>query len=144
DREGAIATWEAALARGGDDFRVRMALGRMALDAEDWPKAEEHFLAAKRCFPGFDDPQVSAELGLVAVYTRTDRVDDANREREAWLAYNAGDLRERRKVASWHLEHERFKEAAVELEHANEVDPFVRSMHREWGIALEALGRNEE
>jgi tetratricopeptide (TPR) repeat protein len=60
------------------------------------------------------------------------------------LSWNAGDAERRRQVAAWHLENGRSEPALKLLSEANEVDPFLRSLHREWGDALRAAGRHAE
>jgi len=144
DRDKAREIWETALDAGAEDFRARVALGVMAREAGDLPAAEKHFLAAEKDFPGFDDPELSAETNLYTLYLAMDRRDDALRARERWLAYNAGALKEQREVAAWHYEQGRFEASLKYFAQANEVDPFRREIHRAWGDALRASGHNEE
>jgi len=66
------------------------------------------------------------------------------RARERWLAYNAGELDMRLRVAAWHAEARRFADAARYYQEANEVDPFLRELHAAWGAALMELGRHAE
>jgi tetratricopeptide (TPR) repeat protein len=143
DTEGASRAWKAALAAGADDFRARIALGSLAAQADDFEEAEAEFLAAERAFPGFDERELSAELKLVKLYEENDREDDAMRARERWLAYEAGDLVQRRKVAAWHFEHKRFEESARRYQEAIEIDLFLRQVHRALGDSLFALGKHE-
>jgi len=143
DRDLAVKTWEAALAHG-EDFRARVALGMLARDAGKFADAEKHLLAAERAFPGFDETPLSAELNLARLYEENDRPDDAMRAVERHLAWEAGDLEGRRKVADWHLEAGRFPEAAKLLREAIEIDPFLRAVHKDYGRALRAMGKHEE
>ncbi|MFN0008864.1 MAG: tetratricopeptide repeat protein [Planctomycetota bacterium] len=143
DRELAVEIWEAALAHG-EDFRARVALGMLARDAGKIEDAERHLLAAERLFPGFDEPALSAELNLARLYEQNERPDDAMRAVERHLAWEAGDLEGRRKVADWHLEAKRFPEAAKHLREAIEIDPFLRAVHKDYGQALRAMGKHEE
>lgn len=143
DRELAMKTWEAALAHG-EDFRARVALGMLARDAGNIEDAERHLLAAERDFPGFDEQALSAEMNLARLYEENDRPDDAMRAVERHLAWDAGDLEGRRKVASFHLEADRFPEAAKHLREAIEIDPFLRAVHKDYGHALRAMGKHEE
>jgi tetratricopeptide (TPR) repeat protein len=142
-RDGAVRAWTAALAAGAEDFRTRIALGSLAAQDGDDEEAEKQFLAAERVFPGFDERELSAELKLVKLYEETDRVDDAMRARERWLAYEAGDLVQRRKVAAWHFENKRYEESARRYQEAIEIDLFLRQVHRALGDSLFALGKHE-
>jgi tetratricopeptide (TPR) repeat protein len=63
---------------------------------------------------------------------------------ERHLAWDAGDLAGRRKVAAWHLAADRPAEAARLLREAIEIDPFLRELHKTRGDALRAAGRHEE
>ena len=55
---------------------------------------------------------------------------------ERRLAYDAGDFAGRIRVAAWYAERGECARAAELYRGANEVDPFVRSLHRDWGAAL--------
>jgi tetratricopeptide (TPR) repeat protein len=63
--------------------------------------------------------------------------------RERRLAWDAGDYPTRRSLAVWHAEAGRHAQAAELLRQANEIDPFSRSLHVEWGRALTQLERWE-
>jgi tetratricopeptide (TPR) repeat protein len=143
DRDKARAIWGAALATT-EDFRARVAMGVLAHDAGENEQAEKHFLAAEKDFPGFEEAALSAELHLAKLYQETDRADDAMRARERRIDWDAGDLEGRRKVAAWHFEQGRFAEGIRRFREANEIDPFLRQLHRDYGDALRAAGRNEE
>ncbi|MDP6762860.1 MAG: tetratricopeptide repeat protein [Planctomycetota bacterium] len=144
DEVAAREAWEAGLAAGGEDFRVRIALGAVCQAAGEAEAAEEHLSAAERAFPGFDDRKLAAELRLAALYTAQGRGDEAMAARERYLRYDAADLPTRRRVADWHMENERPERAAALYREANEVDPFVRGLHLDWGLALHACGRWSE
>jgi tetratricopeptide (TPR) repeat protein len=144
DLDGARGLYRDGFAGGGEDFRARMALGRLLLDEEKWPAAEEQFLAAERAFPGFDERQLSAELHLAEIYAHLDRDEQMHRARERWLAWNSDEYPLRLRVARWHVGEGRHEAAANLLAEANEIDPFRRSLHLEWGAALAASGRYEE
>ncbi len=144
DPERAAKLWTDGLAAGGEDFRVRMRLGSMAAREGDWDQAEEHYLAAEACFPGFPSPDGAAELALAEVYGRTDRMEERAQARRRWLRYEDGDVTLRERVARHFLETERFEEAAELYAEANEVDPFRRRLHHRWSQALRGAGRFEE
>lgn len=144
DRESARELWERGFAAGGEDFRARIALGVVLMQSDEDESAEEQFLAAERVFPGFAEAELCAELKLVSLYTRSDREDDAMRAAERYLAYDAGSYTWRRRVATWHAKAGRWGPAARLLREANEIDPFSRSLHREWGEALEELRSYED
>jgi tetratricopeptide (TPR) repeat protein len=142
-RDEAVRLWGAALERG-EDFRARVALGVLARDAGHIEEAERHFLAAEKDFPGFDEPPLSAELHLARLYEGEGRDDDAMRALGRRLAWDAGDLRLRRRVGAWHAQAGRSAEAARLFGEAVEIDPFLRKLHRAYGDALRAAGRHAE
>jgi tetratricopeptide (TPR) repeat protein len=144
DSEVARAHWEKGLALGGDDYRVHMALGKLCVSDGDLERAERHFLDAEDAFPGYDDPEFSAELALAELYQKDERTDEAQDARQRWLRYDSGDYQRRMQVAAWHTEHERPAEAARLYQEANEIDPFRRKLHTAWAEALSSLGRHAE
>jgi tetratricopeptide (TPR) repeat protein len=144
ERDRARELFERGIADGGEEFHARMALGRLAMDAEDWPRAEEHFRAAERDFPGFPEPELSAELALAQVYGELDRRDDVQRARERWLAFNSDEVELRLRVARWHDEAGRLSDAARLLDECNQVDPFRRALHEQWADVLARDGRHLE
>ena len=113
--------------------------GGSLLDAGDLAGAEQHFAAAERDFPGFDEPELSAELHLAQVYAHQERTEDLFRARERWLAWESDDFPLRVQVARWHAEGGRHERAAELFREANEIDPFHRELHVEWGRSLLAL-----
>ncbi|MCY2961459.1 MAG: hypothetical protein NTY35_14955 [Planctomycetota bacterium] len=144
DTAAAAEFYRAAIAGGREDYRARMALASIARSAGDDEATERELLAAEAAFPGWDDVQLSAELALADFYTAHDRLDDAMAARARWLEWNAGDAGRRRQVAAWHVGKGRLEPALKLLAEANEVDPFLRGLHREWGDALRAAGRHAE
>jgi tetratricopeptide (TPR) repeat protein len=143
DTKTARAIWTDAL-RSGEDYRVRMALGSLAKEAGDTDEAERHFLAAEKDFPGFDQETLSAELQLASLYAGLDRKEDSLRALERRLDWDAGNLKGRLEVAAWHFEEGRFDASAKRYAEANEIDPFRRQLHRDFGDALRSAGRAEE
>ena len=136
--------WEDAVEAGGRDFRVLVGLGALLEDEGEHADAERMFLLAEESFPGYDDRQLSAELRLASFYAERGDQDAANRAKERWLAWNAGELNMRREVAAWHVAAGRHAEAAQLFAEANEIDPFLRDLHRDWAHALRETGRFEE
>ena len=132
------------IALGGDDFRSRMVLGVLALQADDQEEALEQFRAAESVFPGFSDTQLSAERSQWELHDSRKEKRLAMAARERWLEWNPSDLEQRLIVARWHSENERFDESAARYSEMNDVDPFQRSLHREWGRALAKAARHEE
>ena len=137
-------SFRAGFEAGGEDFRARMALAALLIRADELEEAETHLAAAERAFPGYDDPRLSAELRLAELFDAADRPEEAHEARLRWLAWNAGDYDVRVEVAGWLVEEGRFEEAAQLFEEANQVDPFRRQLHLEWGKALRELGRHTE
>ncbi|HUR26622.1 MAG TPA: hypothetical protein VM509_00430, partial [Planctomycetota bacterium] len=144
DKELAKTCWNKGFDLGGEDFRARFALGRLAQDDQDHELAEKHFLAAEKDFPGYDEANLSAELALAALYHRIGRPDDEQAARSRWLRFNSGEYAPRLKVAEWHAEAGRWSEAEQLYSEANEVDPFRRNLHRLWAAALSKQGRHAE
>ncbi len=144
DPARARALYEQGLAAGGEDFRARMALGRLTADAGELEQAERHLLAAERDFPGFEQSALSAELALASLYERSQRTEEAMAARRRWLSFNGGDYEERVRVATWLADEGRHEEALVLWQEANEVDPFRRDLHERWARSLAAQARWEE
>jgi tetratricopeptide (TPR) repeat protein len=144
DADQAQEHWERGLTMGGEDYRVRMSLGRLAGQAGDIEAAERHFLAAEAAFPGFDQPQFSAERSLAEMYFDEGRFDDQKEVLVRWLAWNVDDLEVVRTIAAWHFDNGRFEEAAGMYNLGNQVDPFLRTLHYDWAEALFEAGRFEE
>jgi tetratricopeptide (TPR) repeat protein len=144
DDAGAREAYLAGVDAGGRDFRARMALGRLALQDDDLEGAVEHFQAAEALFPGYPDKPLAAELFLAETLGRLDRTDEMYRARERWLAWNADEYAMRMELARWHAREARPQEAVRWFEEVNEIDPFRRALHVEWGEVLEALERYEE
>jgi len=136
--------WKAAIADGAEDFRVRVALGSMARSLGELDESEEHFLAAERAFPGFPDKEMAAELRLADLLGEQGRRDERMGAFQRWLAHNAGEYDLRRRVASWLFDSDRFEESLRYYREANEIDPFSRDLHREWGNALRNADQLEQ
>ncbi len=144
DEDRAMELWKRGLEAGGDDFRVRMRLGSLAATKSDWDTAEQHYLAAEACFPGFPMRESAAELALAELYGRTDRMEERAQARRRWLRYEDGDVSLRERVALHFLQTERYEEAAELYAEANQVDPFRRKLHHRWALALRGAGRTEQ
>jgi predicted Zn-dependent protease len=142
DSDGAKQHWRRAFALGHEDYQARMGLARM-LERDDPDAAEAQYLFAEAAFPGWDDPEFSAELSLARLYERKGQVDDAMRARERWLVYESGDLSTQLAVAGWHAASGRPREACAYFQAANEIDPFVHALHEGWGDALVRSGEFE-
>lgn len=136
--------WRDFLAQGGEDFRVRMTLGELALKEGEIARAREHFERAEASFPGFPEAQLAAELGLAKLLESEGDREGAVAARRRWLSYNADDGELRLELARWYAERGEHADAAALFAEANEVDPFQRQLHSDWGDSLAALGRNEE
>ncbi len=144
DRAGARKAFEAGFAAGGEDYRARMAYAAILIQDGESKDAEEHFLAAERAFPGYEEERFSAELRLADLYEAQGREDEANAARLRWLGYNAGNYTERIAVGEWAAAKGDFETAARLFQEANDVDPFRRHLHFAWGVALYSLERYEE
>jgi tetratricopeptide (TPR) repeat protein len=142
-REDAVRSWKRGLELGGDDFRVRMALGKLALQDGKLDEAEAHFKVAETLFPGYPETELAAELGLAQIAEKREKPDDLQRARERWLAWNE-DYGFSSSLGDWHSAAGRFAEAAQAYERANETDPFRRKLHVAWAKALEGAARWSE
>ncbi len=143
DNVSAASFMKAAIENGGEDYRARIALAQFAQDADDEAECEKQLLAALKAFPGYDDVDLSAELRLAALYTEQERIDDAMAMREKWIAWNGGEIEKHLLVAEWHVENGRHAEACKLYAEVNEVDPFLREVHRKWADALRSTGQFE-
>ena len=144
DKARAIEFWRKGLAQGGEDYRVRFALGRLAVLAGELETAATQFRAAEGLFPGYDDPGMSAETALADVCTELGKTDEAMEARSRWLRWNSGEYEPRLLVAAWHAKAERFAEAQRLYAEANEIDPFRRRLHLEHAEVLRRLERHVE
>ncbi len=144
DRKQASALWQQMIDMGHEDYRARMGLGSIAESERELELAREHYLAAEGNFPGFSEQHLSAELRLVRVYSAEGNEQKAMEARERWLDWNAGESEQHLKVADWHLNAGRAARADHFYEAANQVDPFQRSLHLNWGRALMQQGRHTD
>jgi tetratricopeptide (TPR) repeat protein len=144
DEDAALASYDAAFAAGGEDYRARMARAELLVRKGQPDRALVELAAAERVFPGYPEPELAAEMKLADVYDRRGETDLANEARMRWLGYNAGDFDHRVGVAAWLDEKGRHAESVRWWNEANEVDPFRRFLHHRWALALRALGRHEE
>ncbi|MFT5284877.1 MAG: tetratricopeptide (TPR) repeat protein [Planctomycetota bacterium] len=129
---------------GGEDFRSRMLLGMLAMQAGEQAEALEQFKAAELAFPGYSDEQLSAEASQWQLHEARGETELAMAARERWLGWNASDSKERLIVARWLSKQERYEESAQRFSEINDVDPFSRKLHLEWGQALARAGRHRE
>ncbi|MCP3916395.1 MAG: tetratricopeptide repeat protein [bacterium] len=144
DPELAMELWKEAIDAGGRDYNALLGLGSLLSMAGENEAAERYYKLAEEAFPGYDSAEFSAERELVDLYAARGDDDAAMRARERWLAWNAGVFDERLDVAAWHVENDRYAEAARLYGEANEVDPFRRDLHRAWGDSLRATGALED
>jgi tetratricopeptide (TPR) repeat protein len=143
-RDEAHDIWMGCLNDGGADFRALVGLGALCMDRNEWADAERAFLAAEHAFPGYAEEGLAAELRLFDLYRERKEPDRAFEAVERWLDWNSGELQKRLEVAAWHAAAGRYEAAERRLAEANEIDPFRRGLHRDWGAALLALDRVEE
>jgi tetratricopeptide (TPR) repeat protein len=141
EQSAAREHFERGLRAGGENFYARMVLGKVAQRERELERALEHFTAAEKAFPGYDDPALSAELHLAAVYKALERDEEHFQALERRLAWTADDLPNTLVVARWHAAEGRHERAAMWFERANDVDPFRRQLHADWGRSLLELAR---
>ena len=150
DRDGgAQASGRRGFERGGEDYRARMALGRLLLErGRARGGAEQHFRPPSATSPASTSRELSAELHAGrSSTTQQERTEDAHGARaSAGSAWNAGDYALRVQVAAL-ARRERPPRARgrASVREANEIDPFRRDAAPSTGArALAALGRHEE
>lgn len=144
ERDHARELYTSAVDAGAREYRALIALASLHAERDELDQAERTYRLAEAAFPGFDDASLSAELELAELYHERGDEASANAARERWLAWNAGEYDLRVEVAADYMEAGRHADAARLFEEANEVDPFRRALHVEWGRALLAEGRFEE
>jgi len=144
DTTAALRLWKDAEANGGRDFRMLVGLAALYQSTGDEDQAIRLYEKAESVFPGFDDPSLSAEQRLVELYMLQGDEEQANAALERWLAWNAGEFEGRLHIGAWHMEAERFEEAERMWFEANQIDPFLRQLHVDWGTCLKELGRFED
>jgi tetratricopeptide (TPR) repeat protein len=143
DPREALRAWRRGLEAGGEDFRVRAAMARLLAGFGEDEEALEHLAVAEEVFPGFADAGLSAELAVAKIHAEAGREAEAMAARGRWLAWDAGVFEGRLEIAEWCAGEGEWEEAAEWLRQANEVDPFSRELHLEWGEALVELGEWE-
>ncbi len=144
DGDGALALLEEGVAAGGTEYRALMTLGKLLEQRGRAEDALARYAEAEQAFPGFDQPQLSAERAQAQLHEAAGREEQAFGAWERWLAWNPGEYDLRVRVAGWHATGGRHADAARLLAEANEVDPFRRDLHRSWGEALLELERFAE
>ena len=144
DLEEAKARWQESYDLGGREYRSLAAMGILLQRQQETEAALQWFQDAEKSFPGFPEPQLSAELLQAEVLQSLGRPEEAMGAKERWLAYNPGDYDVHLEVARWHQDKDRFDEASDWFSRANEVDPFRRNLHLDWAQALRDAGRFEE
>ncbi len=140
----ARAAFERAVAAGGRDYSAFLALAAMHQQAGDSAQALAELERAEAAFPGYPDEAYAAELAQAEIHLRAGREDEAWRARERWLSYNSDAFDFRLELARRALHAKDDARAARWFEEANQIDPFLRTLHADWGAALFRLGRYEE
>ena len=150
EREAARRGIEEVLAAHGEDgweFRSLVTLGALRREAGDLDLALQSWAAAESCFPGYPESALAPELLAAELLLERSADGDEDRARaaqERWLEHNGGSFDLFVEVARWHQAAGRFESAARNWQLANEVDPFVRSLHFAWGEALLEIGHGKE
>lgn len=129
---------------GGEDSRARLAMAELARARGDDSTAIGHLNAAERAFPGHPDATLAAELALATLLEESGDADGAMRARERWIAYNADDVSTRLDLARWHQAADRHAEAVRLFNEANDVAPFDRLLHLDWGTSLVEIGAYDD
>ncbi|MEZ6019568.1 MAG: hypothetical protein R3F17_05535 [Planctomycetota bacterium] len=144
DLAEAAARLEQGFALGGKDYRslTTYALYLQGLDENE--KALETWRKAEASFPGFPEASLSAELQQARLLEAMGRKDEAMQARQRWLGYNPEHYELHLAVARWHVEAGRTSEGCEWFGRTNEIDPFRRDLHLEWGATLRSAGKLRE
>ncbi len=136
--------FERGLALGGRDFSASLALAASYRAEGQNEQALRHLEQAEAAFPGYPEPKLAAELALAEMLLAAGKEDLAWQARERWLAYDSDAYEFRLQLAARAAARSDHAQAARWYDEANQIDPFLRTLHEKWGESLLQLGRFEE
>ena len=140
DDDEARQVMAAAVRANPDDFRLVLALGRMAAEAKDWARAAEQFEKGRKAAP-LDSEWLPM---LIAVYTESgekDKLADVLREQ---VGNDPDDLKSRQALATLLLETKKYAEAEQVARDAIRIDVTDADAQKALLDALEGQNKADE
>jgi tetratricopeptide (TPR) repeat protein len=139
----AAATYARAFEQGGDDFDSRIRFGRLLEDRGELEAAVEQYQRAKRCWPQCTDQQSAPQLQLARVLRKLERVDEAAAELAAFCGLTGRAFAPRLELAAHFTGRGDHASAVRYLEEANQIDPFMATLHVRLGDAYVETNQRE-
>ncbi|MEZ5965322.1 MAG: hypothetical protein R3F56_15925 [Planctomycetota bacterium] len=140
----ALAAWTRGFAAGADDFDSRLHYAETLEAQGDVDEALRQYQFAKRCWPRCTEQAVSPNLRIARILRKAERGDEAMAELAGFCALTGRAFRPRLELAEFYRAKDQRRLEAKCLEEANEIDPFMRSLHERLGDAYVALERQSE
>lgn len=129
---------------GAESFEARMNYGRLLESAGKLDEALRQYQAAKSCWPQCTDQASSPLLKISNVLTKQGKLTEAMMEVKAFCKRTARAFDPRVQLANYERENGNHKAAALYLEEAIQIDPFMRLLHSQLGDAYVKLGKLAE
>ncbi len=142
--DDALATWEKGFATGTEDFDSRLRYAEALEKKGDLEAALQQYQLVKRCWPRCTEQNVAPSLRLARVLRKLERPDDAMAELASFCSLTGRAFAPRLELAEFYRGKGDRRLEAKCLEEANQIDPFMRSLHDKLGDAYIALERKSE
>jgi tetratricopeptide (TPR) repeat protein len=142
--DDAIATWERGFAAGAEDFDSRLRYAETLEKKGDLDGALRQYQFAKRCWPRCTEQEVSPNLRIARILRQLERDDEAMAELAGFCSLTGRAFEPRLQLAEFYRRKDQRELEAKCLEEANQIDPFMRSLHEHLGDAYVELGRASE
>lgn len=140
----AIATWDQGFAAGADDFDSRLRYAETLEKKGDLDGALRQYQFAKRCWPRCTEQSVAPNLRIARILRQQERQDEAMAELAGYCSLTGRAFQPRLDLAAFYRAKDERRLEAKCLEEANEIDPFMASLHDRLGDAYVALDRQRE
>jgi tetratricopeptide (TPR) repeat protein len=134
------AVMEAAQKANPDDYRLVLALGRMAMEAKDWSKAAELFEKGRKSAP-LDADWLPMLIEIYTALEDNDKLADVLREQ---VGNDPDDLKNRQSLAKLLNETKKFAEAEEVARDAIRIDVTDAEAQKLLLAALEGQNKSEE
>ena len=131
---------EAAFKNGGAEYGAALMMAQVCQELGDEKGAEEALRTALRCFPaevGAGNPY----LGLYKLLSSQNETKEAMSFLKQFVDRAETVVRARIDLATWLMHQERFDEALLYLQQAEEADPFVREVYEGQAECFRSLGK---
>lgn len=139
-----LDTWKQGFAAGADDFDSRLRCAETLEKKGDLDGALRQYQFAKRCWPRCTEQTVAPNLRIARILRQLERVDEAMAELAGFCSLTGRAFQPRLELAEFYRSKDQRRLEASCLEEANEIDPFMRSLHERLGDAYVALDRKAE